>query len=406
MSHIPTFPVVLAGFAAFLVLYATQPLLPLLAATFGASAFDVSLTVTAPTIAVALAAPLVGRLGDRYGLRPVMILSAFGLALATGLAATASGLWWFVVWRFVQGLFTPGIFAIAIAYIHEQWPASRVGRATSAYVSGTVFGGFSGRALTGLVTARFGWPTAFAVLAAVSLAAATALLAWLPRARPAAANLERHRARAGAILGPALRLLRNPLLVATYVVGFCVLFTQVAMFTYVTFHLAAAPFRLSTAALGSLFAVYLVGAVITPLAGPWIDAWGHRAGLAGAMGISACGALLTLLPSLAAILAGLALTATGVFISQAAASSYIGAATVEDRGLAVGMYATFYYAGGSIGGAAPAALWARGGWTACVALVLLVQALTVAIAVRFWGPRGALAVASRAPESPAAGSSR
>ena len=37
-----------------------------------------------------------------------------------------------------------------------------------------------------------------------------------------------------------LRLLRNSQLRATYAIGFCVLFTNVAMFTYVTFHLGGA----------------------------------------------------------------------------------------------------------------------------------------------------------------------
>jgi YNFM family putative membrane transporter len=128
----------LAGFAAFLDLYSTQPLLPLLTRTFHATNFDVSLTVTASTAAVAVAAPFVGRLGDRFGLRTVIVGSAFALATATVLAATATGLWTLIAWRFVQGLATPGLVATAIAYIHEEWPKSRVGRTTAAYVSGTV----------------------------------------------------------------------------------------------------------------------------------------------------------------------------------------------------------------------------------------------------------------------------
>ena len=53
------FPVIVAGFTAFLDLYATQPLLPLLTRVFRASTLRrVSLTVTAPTLAVAIAAPL------------------------------------------------------------------------------------------------------------------------------------------------------------------------------------------------------------------------------------------------------------------------------------------------------------------------------------------------------------
>src|SRR5262249_32514512 len=156
-------------------LYATQPLLPLLVRVFQASHFAVSLTVTASTVAVALSAPFVGRLADVVGRKRVIVGSAFVLAAATGLAATSSTLTALVVWRFVQGLATPGIFAGTIAYIHEQWPASYVGRATSAYVSGTVIGGFCGRALVGLVAARASWQVAFASLAAVNLVVAALL---------------------------------------------------------------------------------------------------------------------------------------------------------------------------------------------------------------------------------------
>ena len=118
----------LAGFAAFLDLYSTQPLLPMLARTFRASNFAVSLTVTAPTIAVALTAPYVGRLADRLGLRNVIVGSAVALAAATLLAGTASSLRQLIAWRFVQGVATPGLFASAVAYIHEEWPARAPGR--------------------------------------------------------------------------------------------------------------------------------------------------------------------------------------------------------------------------------------------------------------------------------------
>ncbi|MGC4083985.1 MAG: MFS transporter [Vicinamibacterales bacterium] len=109
-----------AGFTAFLDLYATQPLLPLLMRVFDASHFDVSLTVTAATLAVALAAPVVGRVADVVGRKRVIVGSAFILAIATALCATATNLTQFIVWRFVQGLMTPGVFAITIAYIHED----------------------------------------------------------------------------------------------------------------------------------------------------------------------------------------------------------------------------------------------------------------------------------------------
>jgi YNFM family putative membrane transporter len=379
MRRLPTVPLILTGFAAFLDLYATQPLLPLFARVFHASAFDVSLTVTAPTVAVAMSAPLVGRLADRLGLRRVIVGSAFALAVATALAATSSTLSQVIWWRFVQGVVTPGIFASAIAYIHEVWPASHAGRATAAYMTGTILGGFTGRAVAGLVAADVSWVAAFVALATLNLLVAITLALRLP-AEPRAPEAHHARYRRGALHDH----LRNRQLLTTYAVGFCVLFTQVAMFTYVTFHLAAPPFALSTVALGWLFVVYLVGAIATPFAGRWIDAYGHRLGIGLAMGVGAAGALATLAPSLIAIVCGLAMCATGVFIAQATTSSYIGAVTTRDRALAVGMYSTFYYAGGSTGAALPAALWSRGGWPACVALVVVVQCVGGAIAFTQW----------------------
>jgi MFS transporter, YNFM family, putative membrane transport protein len=373
-----TFPVVLAGFAAFLDLYAPQPLLPTLARTFGASSFAVSLTITAATMGVAVAAPLVGRLADVVGLRLVIIYSAFALAAATALVATSRTLAELVGWRLLQGAIAPGVFAIAIAYILEEWPPSRVGRATGAYVSGTVVGGFVGRATTGYFAAHYGWQSGFYVLAAANVAVAVLLALTL---RPERA---RHRRAPADVTGGLEALFRSAPLLATYAVGFCVLCAQLAMFTYITFPLAAAPFNLSSSRLGFLFSVYLVGAVVTPLSGRWIDAYGHRAVLTLAVAIGLTGALMTLAASLAIVVSGLALFATAIFIAQASASSHVGVHAVHGRGLAIGLYSTCYYVGGTFGAGLPAPLWEHGGWPACVAFIIGVQLAMLAVAWRFW----------------------
>jgi MFS transporter, YNFM family, putative membrane transport protein len=381
MRRLPTLPVVLAGSAAFVDLYATQPLLPLLARAFHASTFEVGLTITAPTVAVALAAPVTGALADAFGLRRMIVGSAAALTVATALAATSQNLHQLIAWRFIQGLATPGIFASTVAYIHEVWPASHAGRGTASYMTGTILGGFTGRAVAGLVAAEVGWPAAFVALAVLNGIVAFVLWMRLP-GETRAPGFRRSTAPRDA--ESFAHLLRNKPLVATYGVGFCVLFTQVAMFTYVTFHVAAPPYSLGTVALAWLFVVYLVGAVVTPFSGRWIDTYGHRTGIASAMAIGGAGALLTLVPWLPAIIGGLALCATGVFIAQATSSSYIGAVTTQDRALAVGVYSTFYYAGGSTGAALPSLFWNAGGWPACVTLVVLVQGAGAAIAFTQW----------------------
>ena len=178
--------------------------------------------------------------------------------------------------------------------------------------------------------------------------------------------------------------LRNPRLLATFAVGFGVLFSLVATFTYVTFHLAGEPFRLGPLALGFLFCTYLFGAAITPPCGRIIDRYGHRKALTMAVAVGITGMLLTLLPNLWLVVTGLAFCCSGVFVAQATSTGFIGLAADRDKALAVGLYVTCYYVGGSVGAELPSFLWRFGGWTACVALVILVQLATITIALAGW----------------------
>jgi len=379
--------VAFAGFSAFLGLYATQPLLPMLERLFHTGKAQVSLTLTASTLGVAVAAPLVGSVADRLGRKRVIVASATLLALATLLDATATGLPSLVFWRFLQGLFTPGVFATTVAYVQDEWPEG-AGRAMAIYVTGTVIGGFTGRLLSGIVATLGGWHWTFVVLGLLGGGAALALQAWLPPERRFTG------AREGGRLGPAMAAhLRNPRLVATFAVGFGVLFSLMATFTYVTFHLAGEPFHLRPLALSFLFFTYLIGAVLTPPCGRIIDRHGHRAAIALALGCSMTGMVLTLAPSLPWVITGLTLCCSGVFVAQAASTSFIGRATDQGRALAVGMYVTCYYVGGSLGAEIPGFLWDLGGWKACVALVMAVQAGTIGLAWSTWRPSAPRAAA-------------
>ena len=375
-----TAAVALAGFCAFLPLYAPQPLLPMLAAQFQATVASISLLLTSTTLGVALAAPLTGILADRAGRRHVIVPAMLLLAVVSMLAARATGLPELLFWRFCQGIFTPGIVVVVPAYINEEW-GEGVGSAMGAYVSGTVVGGFSGRLVAGFIAAHFSWRWAFLALGLVSLAGGLGVWRGLPPDRRFEPS---HNARA--TVRAMRRHLKNRRLLATYAVGFCVLFSMLATFTYVNFHLAAPPFRLSPSALGLLFVVYLAGAVATPLAGRWIDRAGHRIPLAAAYTGAVGGILLTLVPWLPLILIGLALCSTAVFVAQSASTSFIGTVAAEARAAAVGLYVLFYYVGGSAGAAIPGRFWSRGGWPLCVALIAGVQILTITLASLFWKP--------------------
>jgi MFS transporter, YNFM family, putative membrane transport protein len=376
--------VALCGVCAFLQLYCTQPLLPLFTRLFHASKTGVGLTVSAATLGVALSAPIFGALTERLARKRVIVASLLGISIPTLLSATSTSLGQLIFWRFLQGILVPGVVAIIVTYIGEEWPPDRVALIMSFYVSGTALGGFVGRVGTGILADWFNWRIAFLALGVASLAGAAAVAAWLPHGH------RRLVPRTGSESRPSFatqmqELFRSRRLVATFAVGFNVLFSLVGVFTWITFHLSAAPYRLSTTALSSLFFVYLVGLVVTPAAGFLITRVGLRAGIAGAIACSMAGVVLTLAPSLSTIIVGLALVSSGVFIAQTAAQSHLRvAAPPGARVTATGLYMTCYYLGGTAAGVIPGAFWAMGKWPACAAFIVAMQAVALAVALVGW----------------------
>ncbi|HYM02449.1 MAG TPA: MFS transporter, partial [Stellaceae bacterium] len=296
--------IALAGFCAFLDLYAPQSILPLLARELGASAADVSLTVSATTFAIALIAPFIGAVADMLGRKRVIVSAMVALVAPTILVALATTLHDIVLWRFVQGLLLPPVFAVTIAYVGEEFYPEEATGVTGIYLSASSIGGFLGRFLTGIMAEHIGWRGAFLALALITALCAAGVILLLPR--------ERRFVKAPGLAISVRRMLfhlQRPPLVATFAVGFGVLFTFVATFTYVNFHLAAPPFDLSAAALGSIFIVYLTGSVTTTFTGRGVARFGRRRLVLCLIVLWAAGLLLTLAPSLPAIIAGLAISA-------------------------------------------------------------------------------------------------
>lgn len=159
-----------------------------------------------------------------------------------------------------------------------------------------------------------------------------------------------------------------------------------ATFTYAGLYLSQAPFDLGPAALGTIYMVFLLALVVIPVAGRLSKSRPQSELLTAAAALGVCGSALTLLPSLWCIVLGLALSSTGVFLAQAAASAFTTATARHNKAGAVGLYLTCYYLGGSFGAIVPALIWGRWGWVGCVALIIGFQLLSLLIALAGWKP--------------------
>lgn len=371
--------VILCGLSSFLDLWATQSLLPMLAQQLDATPVAVSFTVSMPPLAVALVAPWTGVIADVFGRKRIIVAAMFALIVPTVMVGFSTTLGAIVFWRFCQGLFVPPIFAGTVAYIADEFPPDEATGATGLYTAAGVFGGFLSRFLTALIAEHFGWRGAFLGLALLTTGFAVGVALLMPK--------ERGFASAPSLMGSAAEMLqhfRNKRLVATYSVGFCVLFTLITIFTFIAFRLAAPPFLLSTAALGSLFVTYLAGVATTPLVGRGVALLGRQRLVLIALFVWAGGVGLTLLTSLTAAIAGLAIAAAFGFICQACSTSYVALTAPRGRSSAVGLYVTFYYLGGSVGGLVAGFAWTIAGWSGCVTTALAVLAIVAILVRRYW----------------------
>jgi DHA1 family tetracycline resistance protein-like MFS transporter len=207
------------------------PLLPFYAETFGASATLIGLLVASYAAAQFIGAPILGRLSDRFGRRPILLVSLggtfagflmLGFAPAAGQSlaamirpeagtAFASGITLAILFasRILDGL-TGGNISVAQAYITDVTDASN--RARGLGLIGAAFGlGFIiGPALGGTLSV---WGFAVPAFAAAGLSFVNLILlfAWLPESlTPERRAVLEAQARPPFTLGAMLGALRRP----------------------------------------------------------------------------------------------------------------------------------------------------------------------------------------------------
>lgn len=226
------------GFAIIL------PILPFYALDLKGSPFAVGVITAAFSLAQLLSAPLWGRVSDRYGRRPAVMIGLFASAMAYLVFAAADSLWLLFLSRLVQGA-GGGTTGVANAYVADTVePANRaralgwLSAATSAGVMvGPVIGSFAfqagGRAMPGIVAA---------VLCLLNLGFAWR---WLPESRvPGVPGSERPRT---PIREAAWQVVRHPgrpasRLILIYAIGmlaFAALTSVLALFLGARFNVTA-----------------------------------------------------------------------------------------------------------------------------------------------------------------------
>ncbi|HEM5375492.1 TPA: multidrug efflux MFS transporter [Streptococcus suis] len=113
------------------------------------------LAVSVNALAAALMAPIWGSLADRYGRKPRMVRAAFAMIFTMGGMAFVPNVFWLLVLRVLNGVFT-GYIPNATALIASQVPKDKTGYALGTLSTGAVAGNLIGPTLGGILAEMFG----------------------------------------------------------------------------------------------------------------------------------------------------------------------------------------------------------------------------------------------------------
>jgi len=260
----------------------TLPVFPLYAANqLGASPAQITGVASAYFAMSFIVGPILGRLSDRYGRRPVLVFSQFGTLINYLLIAVAPSIWLVYLARMVDGI-TAGNFSVAQAYISDltsaQDRAKRLGTTNLAFSLGLSIG----PAIGGLVAAAYGPRVAYGLGACMSFGTILLTALLLKESLPPERRTH-HIGSGNAVQVSAFTLMRRPAVSILLVVFFL---AQFSFFSFQTIYVLwaqkvvlpeSSPDEVSRLVSYALTMVGGFGIVVQLwLIGPLVRRWGEK----------------------------------------------------------------------------------------------------------------------------------
>lgn len=321
----------MTGFGAFL------PIFPFLAMETGAPAAAITWAFGAYSLGQFIAAPFWGRLSDRIGRKPVLVISMIVSALAYIAMAHAETMAQIGGARLFSGLLAGGstaAFAAAADLADENTRARNMGLLGAAVGFGFIAGPAIGALLVSASPTHEDYARICYVSAALSSAAALLTVFLFPETKPKDTRTEETRVRSFSLLAARPALAMFVLTTLIFMAGQSLMEATFGLWANAAFGWGAREVGWTLAAMG-LGAALLQGGA----AGAAARRWGERSTLRGGLAVFCWGMLFLAAARIpAAAYVALAMITLGVALAQPALQSLVASVTDErERGSAMGL---------------------------------------------------------------------
>src|SRR5881394_2032293 len=263
----------LINFVNFAARQVFVPLIPLLRDHLHVTDAELGSLQTFLLVVLAVGSVPFGFFADRFSRKAIIAIGILLWSVATLAGGFASTFLFFLIARALVGLGEAAYAPAAQSMISGAFPPERRARAQAIFALGMLLGGAGGQALGGILGQRYGWQSAFFLVAVLGLLPGLALM-----------RLEEPPRGPRSEVVPILRLLSVPAFVAMIAAGVCITFSTVSLMSwgvdfaknYKDFTLSEASVSLSLITLFSLVLGVLAGGYIadrlpTAASSPWLS---------------------------------------------------------------------------------------------------------------------------------------
>jgi EmrB/QacA subfamily drug resistance transporter len=166
-----TLAVLALGVLAYTLSQTTvAPALPHIQRSLGITQSSVTWTLTGYLVSASVMTPIIGRLGDMFGKKRLLMVTLAAFAVGSALCAVAGSIGVLIAGRVIQGA-AGGLFPLAFAIVRDELPRERVAASIGIVSAITGIGGGAGLVLGGVIVDHASWHWIFWVALAMTLIA-------------------------------------------------------------------------------------------------------------------------------------------------------------------------------------------------------------------------------------------
>ena len=154
--------------------------LPRMQGSLSATQDQMTWVLTSYIVAAAIMTPLTGWLADRFGRKPLFLVSIIGFTLASALCGLAQSLDQIVLFRVLQGLCGAALVPMSQAVLFDVYPPEQHGRAMALWGVGVVLAPTLGPLIGGWLTDNYSWRWVFYINVPFGILAVLGVLTYFP----------------------------------------------------------------------------------------------------------------------------------------------------------------------------------------------------------------------------------